>query len=432
MLSNVARLVNTIETALRLVTASRAVIATLLALVGALAVFLAAASPAPAQEALTSTWQIVWQQELPFLTAEPQVADGMVRAFAGNTVVSLDLSTGAPIWRVQPPPPQGRALLLGCCQTGAVPTETGLYTLAGGNEVWALDSGSGATRWRRALGEAIVSPPAVAPTAVGVLTLAGLESVLYALDPSTGETLWQLHPGPARALPLLAAAGDTLFVPLSSGSTVAYAASDGRQLWSSAADARSALISAQQVSDTLLVLATDTGVVALDRASGAERWRAQLPELPLEPRVLGGSVYARTVGGTIIALDASDGTERWRSEVGTLRRQALSGPTGGRLLAAGEDGVAALEAATGRQAWERPSEAVVAAPLATGDVVYIGTVAGDLLVLDAATGTEHARLPLGGHIVESPTLSPDGLVLVATEGQTGSGLFAIRRGEIEP
>jgi outer membrane protein assembly factor BamB len=192
---------------------------------------------------------------------------------------------------------------------------------------------------------------------------------------------------------------------------------------------RSALVSPQQISDDLLVLPTAAGVVAFDRATGDQRWTAQLSALPIDTRVVGGSVHARTIEGTIVAPDRSDGHQQWRADVGQLHVHALSRAEAERLFVAGHDGVVALDATTGNQLWQRSSDAVVAAPVAIDDVVYVGTFDGDLLVLDAATGAELARLPPGGSIFESPTLSPSGLLLVASDRQSGSGLFAIRRGD---
>lgn len=144
MLPSSSRLTNTAERASPHVIGAGSLVTRLLAIAGALVVSLGVAAPVPAQEAPLATWQVAWQQQLPFLTAQPQIVGGTIRAFAGNDVLSLDLATGATLWRVQPPPPQGQALLQGCCQTGAAPTETGLYTLAGGNEVCL-----GGPRWAR-------------------------------------------------------------------------------------------------------------------------------------------------------------------------------------------------------------------------------------------------------------------------------------------
>jgi outer membrane protein assembly factor BamB len=116
--------------------------------------------------------------------------------------------------------------------------------------------------------------------------------------------------------------------------------------------------------------------------------------------------------------------------VGAQRTRQLSGPTGGRLFAAGMDGVVAVDAASGAQLWTWSSNVVSVAALAIGDVVYVMTFNGDLVVLDAATGAERLRLPLGGLPLVDPSPAPDGTLLVATDGQTGSDLFAIRRAEV--
>jgi outer membrane protein assembly factor BamB len=383
------------------------------------------AAPAPAQEVAPSRWQVAWHQRVPFLTAQPQVVDGVVRVFAGNDVYAFDLSTGESLWAVRPPAPQGRALLLGCCQTGAVPTESGLYTLSGGDEVRALDPANGTVRWRRRIGEAVLAPPVAASGTVGVLTLEDEDTVLYGLDSTSGATLWQVRPG--RALPLVAGSRDTFFVSLASGATVAIGAVDGRQLWASSIEDRPTLISAAQTYGNLLVLPTSDGLVVLERGTGIQRWAAQLPALPLDPRIVDGAVYARTVEGTVVALDATDGSERWRLDVGVQRTRELSGPVVDRLFAAGMDGVIAIDSSSGNQLWTWSSDAVSVAPVAIDDVVFVVSYSGNVFVLDAATGLERARVALGGVPLVAPTASPDATLLVATDGRAGSDLFAVRR-----
>ncbi len=391
----------------------------------ALLLSFAALGAARAQAATPGAWQIAWQQSVPPLTAPPQASDGLVYVFSGNDVLALDVASGTPIWTVQPPPPRGRALQLGCCQAGAVPTTGGLYTLAGGDEVRALDPATGATRWRRALGDAILAPPVGAPPIVAVLALEGEEAVLYGLDGETGEPRWRAEPG--RSAPVLGAVDGIVFLPLARGGTGAYAAADGRLLWSGGPSRRPALVSARQVFGDLAVLPADKAIMALEAASGAQRWAAPLPDAPLELQVLGDAVYVGSFDGSLVAIDAASGRERWRVDIGKMGMQVLSGPSEGRLFGAGYDGIVALDAATGRRLWARPTERVAAPPLALDGVVYVGTLTGDLLVLDPATGAERARVPLGDPVPAEPLPASNDLLLVPTDGVRGSGLVAIRR-----
>lgn len=397
---------------------------TLLAAGAALALSLWLAGAAAGQEAGPAV-EVAWRQELPYLTARPELRDGLVYAFSGNDVRALDAATGAPVWSVEPPPPRGRALLLGCCQAGAQPTEAGLYTLAGGNAVRALEPATGSLRWERALGDAILAPPVGAGEVVAILTLEGDEIRLYGLDRVTGLVRWQARPGPVA--PLLGLVEGALFVALGRGGTAAYDAADGRLLWTAAPDRRPAAVSRRHVAGDVVVLPTEDGLAAFDHSTGAPRWATPLPSMPLEPLVLGGSVYARTIDGTVVALDAWDGRERWRADVGAFGNFALAGPAGRRLFAAGTTGLVALDAATGAELWRWAGERVYAAPLAADGALYVGTLAGDLLVLDPATGAERGRLALGAPVLGELSAAPNGLLLVPAENEQHSILVALRR-----
>jgi outer membrane protein assembly factor BamB len=60
------------------------------------------------------------------------------------------------------------------------------------------------------------------------------------------------------------------------------------------------------------------GMVALDTATGAERWRSGDLGVPVlsSPAHEGGMVYVTTFSGKLTALDVSTGDEAWHLELG--------------------------------------------------------------------------------------------------------------------
>lgn len=70
--------------------------------------------------------------------------------------------------------------------------------------------------------------------------------------------------------------------------------------------------------------------------------------------------------------------------------------------------------------WER-SIGASAPPLVAGDILLIGSTAGRLLWLDAASGEERMRFPLGAPVIAAPAVA-DGRIFVGTDG---GGLFAL-------
>ena len=173
---------------------------------------------------------------------------------------------------------------------------------------------------------------------------------------------------------------------------------------------------------TLFVLANGA-LVALDAATGTERWRidgfdstptvaadalyrsgsdpAQYDRetrgqvwsrnggLVIEepPTLAGGTLYASFLADTdeLLALDPDTGAVRWRSSV---PGSAAGAPAvvDGRVFVAAHDGLVALDAASGDELWRRERSSPPVPPSVAGDTVVSG--APDLTAFDAATGDQ--------------------------------------------
>lgn len=126
------------------------------------------------------------------------------------------------------------------------------------------------------------------------------------------------------------------------------------------------------------------GVVALDLATGAIRWRANTA-LPVRgaATVARGVVAVTQVDGTVLGFDAATGAERWRYELG-LGLSAKAAATYGSIASEGGDFIvgnqrrlATLDAETGRPLWVRDpvrgqSEFPSLATIAVADGVAVG------------------------------------------------------------
>ncbi len=133
----------------------------------------------------------------------------------------------------------------------------------------------------------------------------------------------------------------------------------------------------------VVVVATDGTVIALDAASGAERWRTPVgAEVLAQPAVSLELVIVRASDNRLIALDARDGSRRWiyqrnnpplalRSFAGVLIEGpvVLAGFPGGRLAvinAANGGAITELNVAVPRGATELERVADVAGPPVVG------------------------------------------------------------------
>jgi outer membrane protein assembly factor BamB len=173
-----------------------------------------------------------------------------------------------------------------------------------------------------------------------------------------------------------------------------------------------------------VVAATQHGLAAFSRTTGALTWTADFGERVNTPVVAGASLVASTWDGSLVAVDSASGAVRWRS---SLPGAAL-GPatTDGRVVVVtwvADDqsaaGAVAVEADTGRTRWTVPlAPGGVSAPaVSTVGKGVVVVAAGDLAAhgLDLETGKELWRTGLEG--AGSPEVPPlalaNGDVLVA-------------------
>ncbi len=133
----------------------------------------------------------------------------------------------------------------------------------------------------------------------------------------------------------------------------------GQVLWTWTGEKKSRWSGGPGVGEGLVVVGSlDGDVVALDEASGSERWRAKVGnEVIAAPAIQGGLVFVRSNDGRVTAFSASDGSKRWdwRVEMPTLTVRGnaglLLGP--GYLFVNSDNGnVTALSARDGAVLWD--------------------------------------------------------------------------------
>jgi outer membrane protein assembly factor BamB len=147
-----------------------------------------------------------------------------------------------------------------------------------------------------------------------------------------------------------------------------------------------------------------------------------------------GTLYTAARGGKVIAIDPATGRERWSQDTKT---DLAAGPgVGANLVAVGtNDGkVIALEASSGKQLWRvSVSSEVLAAPLIAGDRVVVRTVDGRVHSLDAQTGKSQwageepvPKLSLRG--TAPPVLAKDNVIAGFDSGKVIA--FTLAAGDI--
>lgn len=280
-----------------------------------------------------------------------------VRVFTGseeNGVLAIDAMTGEVVWRV----------------TGVGEDFLG-EPIVGGARVFA--AGQWARAWRATTGELLWEYELNASARLHLGYVAddvffiGTDTVVYALDGATGAVRWRTGIGADWAydgrVRSIAGAGDALYV--CAGEPVT---SNGWQ--------------------------TRGHIIALDRTTGAIRWRHVMSYENSysfclgEPTVAGDVVVVGDAGGNnFVAVDRATGAFRWRHAgdpewVGPYVSPVASGDT---LFAASNDKrVLALERSSGRVLWEMATDGSAWHVTPCGKVLLASDMS--LWVLDSPTG----------------------------------------------
>jgi len=234
------------------------------------------------------------------------------------------------------------------------------------------------------------------------------------------QTLWSgtLTRGTeGRALVLVPAldAGQ-LYVADSRGRLVALDAASGRERWRR--ETRLAFSGGPAVRDGRLVLGTSNGLLlAFSTEDGRELWRQELGSEVLSLPVFaeGERLLVHTLDDSLHGLDAKSGTPLWRlpypSPILTLRGSStpaltadqglIVGLSGGKLLKLdSRDGVPLWEVTitrpSGRSELARITD-IDADPILVGNNVFVATYNGDLAAVDTLTGTVLWRRELSAH-----------------------------------
>jgi uncharacterized protein (TIGR03382 family) len=344
------------------------------------------------------------------LHAAPAIANGVVYVVTTDLadgdaggVVAIDLATGREQWKVLTPKPlRGGVAVIG---SGA---ETWIVAAQIDGVVLALDPASGAIRWRYELSQGI-APAAGAvfapPSADGGDAIVGHQRAVAALA-ATGTALWQFDPVPDGLDSQSAAAiaiADGIAVGTFNravGGVLAWDRATGNELWRAEGDEMVAINASPVIAgDSVFVVTGADEVLSLELATGQVRWHTQLDPAGFDwgnatvgtPAVARGVLVVPTLYRDLVALDVATGVELWR-HAGTpspLRTTHYRG--------ANEAGFAA-------------------APVITGDVVWTADTAGVLTALELRTGAPLWHTVIGAPVLAGLAVSGDWLVVASYDG----------------
>ncbi|MGY0068051.1 outer membrane protein assembly factor BamB family protein [Streptomyces sp. QTS137] len=258
-----------------------------------------------------STGQKLWevtgcQTDFESPEAGPAVHDGTVYVWQDARLRALDARTGEERWSY----PIGDAASCGGVPVRLAPAPDGYVYVCAGTRVLALDIAGGHVRWHFEAPAVFLSPPAFVPgpaVAGGGVYLADYLGTVYALDATDGRDRWRIATEARSSVePVLAAAGH---VHVGSGKGLyTLDAVTGTPKWrfQSGGD----IVGAPAVAEGRIHFgSTDHLLYTLKADDGRLRWKlATGGEITGSPVVRDGVVYACSKDRCVYALDAEKGT----------------------------------------------------------------------------------------------------------------------------
>lgn len=231
----------------------------------------------------------------------PAFKKGVVYAGLSDGLYALRASTGAIKWAFT----RG-----GQFGSNSAAVANGIVYASGTSGFAALKASSGKLLWSKSW--ITSSSPAVVN---GVVYVGSDDGKVYALNASTGKTLWSFQAGIQAIASSPAVVAGVVYVGGSDYNVYALNASKGQVLWSfatgggyvsSPAVARGVVYIGQQD------VAGPGGFEALDASTGQVIWRIPTGDFPQPSVVANGVVYVCELNSqTVHAYDASTGAELW-------------------------------------------------------------------------------------------------------------------------
>ncbi|WP_369156444.1 PQQ-binding-like beta-propeller repeat protein [Streptomyces sp. R02] len=320
------------------------------------------------------------------------VADGRIHASDGPTLYALDAREGGDLWRLN--------------------TDAWVYSLkADRGTVLTGTRGGGVQGWEASGGQKLweltgcqtdFESPEAGPALFDGTAYVWQDARLRALDARTGEERWSYPIGDAAScggVPVRLTAAPDGYVYVCAGTRVlALEAASGHVRWHFEAPAvflcPPAFVPGPAVTGGGVYLADYLGTVyALDATDGRDRWRiATEARSSVEPvLVAAGHVHVGS-GKGLYTLDAVTGTPKWRFQSGGEIVGAPAVAEGRIHFGSSDHLLYTLKADDGRLRWKLATGGeITGSPVVRDGVVYACSKDRCVYALDAEKGTGTAR-----------------------------------------
>ena len=267
-------------------------------------------------------------------------------------------------------------------------------------EVVVMDAASGKTRGSVEVGGSVEGELAVSDDGrVLYVPTAETRGGVVAYDVVDGQRRWRWRGGGIQGG--VVRVGGRLVTATQAGLVVGLDAETGEEVWQQDSAPGAQVHAAPVALDASVVVVDDRGrAVAVDPASGARRWTAELEAPVYATPTASGDLFVTTTRGRVARLDAATGRTVWAVDDPGVVRGSSPLVAGERVVVGFSDGtVRSMHRDTGAEVWRANVGAVVSArPALAGGRVLVGTMGNRLVALDAESGAETWSAELRGRV----------------------------------
>jgi outer membrane protein assembly factor BamB len=144
-------------------------------------------------------------------------------------------------------------------------------------------------------------------------------------------------------------------------------------------------------------------------------WTVDLPAEPAAPPITDPlQAYIPLRDGQVVAIALADGWAQWLVDIETTWPVATDGAL---VFVAADDGVRALRAVDGSEAWRAPVGPVAAPPVSQSGWLIVGTRDGDVRAFRGGDGAVVWKRSLGSPLAAAPAIEGDRLFLPLDDGR---------------
>lgn len=332
------------------------------------------------------------------ISTDPVIADGRIFTIDSAATLVATSTAGARLWSLDMTPAGDKSN--DASGGGLALAEGKLFVTNGFGRLLALDPASGEVLWEQRLG----ATGSGAPTVFGglVYVISG-DDLAWALDADTGRIEWQLSSTPDvnnLQVPSAPAVTDKFVVfGFGSGEVQAAFRKGGLRFW-------------------------DAGV----QGGRVGRALSTVGDISGDPVVSGKTIYVGNHSGRLVALDVDTGERKWTVEEGSL---GPVWPAGDSVFLVNEQNqLVRLEAGTGETIWAKrlpdfikpkPKRQVRRyghyGPVIAGGWLWVASSDGTLNAFDPTSGELHRSVELPHGASSNPVVAGNTLYVVNKKGE---------------